>query len=155
MRTQVSRGDDPRQAAVIPVRLVSDGTVQVCLIRKKNSAKWGIPKGYIEHQGWEQAALGEAHEEAGLDGRVIGDVAGMYEYQKGPRSLRVVVYVMEVLEERTTWREMRWRERRWCSIEEAGVLLERHRVWPLYSQIQPKLAAMLPGGPPSQPASSQ
>src|SRR5215510_13661109 len=74
----------PRQAAVIPVRRVAGGTVQVCLIRKKTSARWGIPKGYIERgDDWSDAALREAHEEAGLDGRVLGEIVGTYEYDKG------------------------------------------------------------------------
>ena len=129
---------------MIPVRRVKDGAVQVCLIRKRSSGKWGVPKGYIEHpDDSKQAALGEAREEAGLEGRLIGDSVGAYEYDKGPRVLSVVVYVMEVIEARTTWREMRWRERRWYSIEEAGVLLERHRVWSLFDRIRPSLADML------------
>jgi 8-oxo-dGTP pyrophosphatase MutT (NUDIX family) len=135
----------PRQVAVIPARRGDDGAVQVCLIRRKNSAKWGIPKGYIEPgDDWRQAALGEAHEEAGLDGRLIGEIIGTYEYEKGPLTLTVAVCVMEVLEVRTTWREMQWRERRWCSIEEAGALLKDHRVWALYNRIRPSLVTMSP-----------
>ena len=72
----------PRQAAVIPVRRVIDGTVQVCLIRRTNSEKWGIPKGYIERgDDWREAAQGEAREEAGLDGRLVGEPIGTYEYR--------------------------------------------------------------------------
>src|SRR5262249_2634037 len=149
IRNEKSR---PTQAAVIPVRRVAGGTVQVCLIRKKTSARWGIPKGYIEHgDDWREAALGEAHEEAGLEGRILGEVIGTYEYEKGPLTLTVFVCVMEVLEERATWDEMRWRERRWYSIEEAGALLKGHRVWPLYDLIRPSLAAMSANRPPLQP----
>jgi 8-oxo-dGTP pyrophosphatase MutT (NUDIX family) len=138
----------PRQAAVIPVRRVAGGTVQVCLIRKKNSAKWGIPKGYIERgDDWRETALGEAQEEAGLEGRLLGDIIGTYAYDKGPVTLTVLVGVMEVLEERTTWHEMRWRERRWYSIEEAGALLKDHQMWPLYDGIRSRLAAMSPQRP--------
>jgi 8-oxo-dGTP pyrophosphatase MutT (NUDIX family) len=143
-----SRGSHPNQVAVIPVRRVDDGPVQVCLIRKKNSAKWGIPKGYIERgDNHTQAALAEADEEAGLDGRLAGDIIGTYEYVKGTLRLTVAVYVMEVLEERTTWREMRWRERRWYSIEEASALLTGHQVWALYDRIRPSLIAMSPNTP--------
>jgi len=74
----------------------------------------------------------------------MGDTIGAYEYEKGPLSLTVAVYVMEVLEERTTWREMRWRERRWYSIEEAGALLRGHQVWALYDRIRPSLVTMSP-----------
>jgi len=146
----------PRQAAVIPVRRGADGTVQVCLIRRKESGKkWGIPKGYIESGGdWMQAALTEAQEEAGLDGRVLGGLIGTYEYQKGSLPLTVAVYVMEVLEERSTWREMHWRERRWHSLEEAGQLLKGHGVWSLYDRIRPSLATMSPDSPTEPPSIS-
>jgi 8-oxo-dGTP pyrophosphatase MutT (NUDIX family) len=120
----------------------------VCLIRRKRSEKWSIPKGYIERgQSQTQAALAEAHEEAGLDGRLTENAIGSYEYDKGPARLTVAVYVMEVIEERTIWPEMRWRERRWYSIEEADALLRRHQIWPLYARIGPVLASMWPGTP--------
>ena len=138
------RESDPRQAAVIPVRLDSRAGVQACLIRRKNSGKWGIPKGYIERDAsWKRAALDEAFEEAGLSGEIVGESIGTYVYTKGVVSLTVVVFVMEVLDERTPWQEMRWRERRWCSLEEAGALLVGHRVWPLFDSIRSSLATML------------
>ena len=148
-----SSGRVPSQAAVIPVRRTDDGVVQVCLIRRKTSSKWSIPKGYIERgENHAQAALAEADEEAGLDGCIKGNLIGTYEYEKGVLRLTVAVYVMEVTEERTSWREMRWRERRWYSIEEAADLLRRHHVWPLYDRIRPMLAAMSPNTPLQAPS---
>jgi 8-oxo-dGTP pyrophosphatase MutT (NUDIX family) len=136
-------GTEPRQAAAIPVRLTGTEGVRVCLIRRKSSSKWGIPKGYIDPgYSWAQAALEEADEEAGLLGHVIGASIGTYNYNKGDVSLTVAVFLMEVLEERTSWREMRWRERRWCSVEEASELLKNHRVWPMLDRIAPSLASM-------------
>jgi 8-oxo-dGTP pyrophosphatase MutT (NUDIX family) len=136
----MGRDSTPQQAAAIPIRRVSSGEVEVCLIRRRNSGKWGIPKGYIEQKGSRQAALNEAGEEAGLLGRVVGESIGAYDYRKGITTLRVLVFVMEVREERTAWQEMGWRERRWCSLEEAGVLLKRHRVWPLFDRIRSELS---------------
>jgi ADP-ribose pyrophosphatase YjhB (NUDIX family) len=151
--TMRSSGPVPRQAAVIPVRRTEDGVVQVCLIRRKTSSKWSIPKGYIERgENYAQAALAEADEEAGLDGCIKGDLIGTYEYEKDLLRLTVAVYVMEVTEERTSWREMRWRERRWYSIEEAAELLRRHHVWPLYDRIRPMLATMSPNLPLQAPS---
>jgi ADP-ribose pyrophosphatase YjhB (NUDIX family) len=145
-------GKRARQVAVIPVRRTEDGVVHVCLIRRKTSEKWGIPKGYIERgHNHTQAALAEADEEAGLEGRLRGDMVGTYEYEKGPLRLTVAVYVMEVIEERTAWPEMGWRERRWCSIEEAGALLRRHRVSALYDRIRAILATMFPDTPLPRP----
>ena len=136
---------------MIPIRR-TDGGLQICLIRRKDRSSWSVPKGYIEPgDGWEQAALGEADEEAGLHGRILGEPIGTYDYQKGPLSLTVVVGVMEVLEEQATWREMRWRERRWCSTEEAGALLREHPIWPLYQALQPAFVTILPSNPPQTP----
>ena len=146
-------GNRPTQVAVIPVRRSEDG-VQVCLIRRNTSTQWGIPKGFIDRgHTHTQAALAEADEEAGLEGRLKGDMIGTYEYTKGLLPLTVAVYVMEVIAERSTWREMRWRERRWYSIEEAGALLRRHHVWALYERIRPMLDTMSPDSP-LQPTSS-
>jgi ADP-ribose pyrophosphatase YjhB (NUDIX family) len=127
-----------------------NGTVEVCLIRKKTSAKWSIPKGFIERgHTHTRAALAEADEEAGLGGCLTGDMIGTYEYEKGSLLLTVAVYVMEVSEERTTWLEMRWRERRWFSVDEAGARLRSHHVWDLYERIRPTLATMSPTPAPS------
>jgi len=134
----------PRQVAVIPVRRTGDGVVRVCLIRRKTSAKWGIPKGYIDRgHDHTQAALAEADEEAGLNGRLTGDMVGTYEYEKGSIRLTVAVYVMEVIEERTTWHEMRWRDRHWYRLEEVDVLLIGHPVWALYDRVRPMLTSLV------------
>jgi ADP-ribose pyrophosphatase YjhB (NUDIX family) len=134
---------DVDQAAVIPVRW-HDGAAQVCLIRRKSSSKWGIPKGFIEDgAGWSEAALVEAHEEAGLDGRMVTGVIGTYDYDKGALTLTVAVGVMAVVKERSTWPEMRWRERRWCSVEEAGALLKGRPVWRVYDRLRPELSAIM------------
>ncbi len=68
-RMASQRSRPPRQAAVLAVR--KDGAdVNVCLIRKKSSGAWGIPKGSID-PGYtrEETALNEAWEEAGIRGR--------------------------------------------------------------------------------------
>lgn len=109
----------------------------MCLIRRKDSRKWGIPKGFIERRATaEQAALTEAHEEAGLSGQIIGDSIGTYEYKKWGLSLTVAVFVMQVLEEESSWEEMRFRERRWLPIDEAFALLKTHRVRPLLDRVR-------------------
>jgi ADP-ribose pyrophosphatase YjhB (NUDIX family) len=48
----------PRQVAVIAVR--RNGVPELCLIRRKDSDKWGIPKGFIDP--------GDSPEEAALTG---------------------------------------------------------------------------------------
>jgi 8-oxo-dGTP pyrophosphatase MutT (NUDIX family) len=125
----------PRQVAAIPLR-TSDSRTQVCIIRRKGSGKWGIPKGFIDSGDTrEQAALTEAYEEAGLAGEIVGKSIGTYDYKKGSVTLTVAVFLMEVLEEHPTWPEMSFRERRWCSVERARSLLKNHRVRPLLDRI--------------------
>ncbi len=71
-----------RQVAVIPVRR-ADGELEVCLIRRKDAEKWGIPKGFVERgDSPEEAALNEAIEEAGLKGEVRGTAIGEYQVQE-------------------------------------------------------------------------
>jgi 8-oxo-dGTP pyrophosphatase MutT (NUDIX family) len=124
---------------VIPLRRASGHGVQLCLIRRKDSSKWGIPKGFIDTGDTpEQAALKEAYEEAGLSGSVIGESIGTYEYKKMGIRLTVAVFLMQVLEEQPTWQEMAFRERRWLPLDQASTLLEDHRVSPLLDRLKPQ-----------------
>jgi 8-oxo-dGTP pyrophosphatase MutT (NUDIX family) len=136
---------------VIPVRRTGD-SVQVCVIRRRDSRAWSIPKGFIDADDTrEQAAMNEAHEEAGLIGHLLGECIGTYDYRKWDAHLTVAVYVMEVLTEESTWPEMRFRERRWCSLDEAVSLLMDHPVRRLLDHVNAHLATAAalqrPNGP--------
>ena len=116
----------PQQAAAIAVRRKS-GAFEVCLIRRKGSSNWGIPKGSVDPgDTHEETALKEAWEEAGISGRLIGEVIGKYEYEKWSATLEVAVYLMEVLKQHTEWQEASFRERRWTSFDDAADLLIGH-----------------------------
>jgi 8-oxo-dGTP pyrophosphatase MutT (NUDIX family) len=120
-----------QQAAAIAVRR-SASDLQVCLIRRKGSRSWGIPKGVVDQGDTrEETALNEAWEEAGLTGRLIGDAIGTYKYKKWDKTLNVAVYIMEVLGQAATWEEAGFRERRWTSFDKAAARLARHPVKPL------------------------
>ena len=124
----------PQQAATIAIRR-KDDAIEVCLIRRRDSGRWGIPKGTID-PGYtpEETALNEAWEEAGLEGRLLGSAIGTYEYEKWFTTLKVAVFVMEVVEEHAEWLESDIRERRWTSLAEASSLLEEHPAWPLLAK---------------------
>ena len=128
-----------RQVAVIAVRR-RNRRREVCLIRRRDSKKWGIPKGFIDPgDSPEQAALTEALEEAGLTGRIMSSRVGTYEYDKWGGHLIVGVYLMDVDEQQKKWPEMHLRERRWYSLEEAGARLAGHPVAPLWDRIEARL----------------
>jgi 8-oxo-dGTP pyrophosphatase MutT (NUDIX family) len=121
--------------AVIAVRQRARA-VEVCLIRRRYSNRWGVPKGFIDPGDTpEEAALTEADEEAGLLGEILGRAIGTYEYDKRGESLRVAVYVMLVTDARKRWSEMAFRERKWFAPEEAAPLLKRHPVAALWPRI--------------------
>ncbi len=124
------------QAAAIPLCRTRSGSIEICLIRRRDSAAWGIPKGFIDpgHTPGE-AALNEAYEEAGLSGRLLGDSIGSYVYSKRGDSYSVAVFLMEVQTEDGNWPEERMRMRRWHPVDEALSLLRRHPVRPLLPDI--------------------
>ena len=124
-------GDQSDQAAAIPFRRFGED-LQVCLIRRKGSRRWGIPKGFVDPGDTpEQTALNETWEEAGLRGRLAGDPIGCYTYAKWSNTYTVAVYLLEVLEQEDRWEEENFRERRWVTFDEAASLLARSPVRPL------------------------
>jgi phosphohistidine phosphatase len=130
----------PQQAATIAVRRNGE-TLQVCLIRKKKSKTWGIPKGLVDPgETHAETALNEAWEEAGLRGRLIGEAIGTYQYDKWGTTFDVAVYLMEVLKQHDDWQEAGLRERKWMSFEEAVSLLTDHPVRPLLNRALTLLA---------------
>lgn len=131
----------PRQAAAIPVCRTPDGELQVCLIRRRQSGSWGIPKGFPDPgDSLGEAALREAYEEAGISGRLVGEAVGTYTYSKAGSRYIVAVFVMEVSEEERTWPEAWLRVRAWHDLERALSLLRRHPVSPLFDRVRARIA---------------
>jgi len=114
-----------RQASAIPFRR-RRGSIEFCLITSISSGRWGFPKGIIDPGDTAViTALKEAREEAGLDGRIIGDPLGEYTYHKWETSLVVETLLMEVTAEEAHWQEAELRDRRWCTADEARNLVDR------------------------------
>jgi phosphohistidine phosphatase len=129
-----------QQAAAIPLRRVR-GRVHVCLIRRRGSKSWGIPKGVVDPgETRRDTALNEAWEEAGLSGRLVGNSVGSYEYEKWGTTLSVALYLMDVTAQERTWDEADFRERRWVPIDAAVKRLKRHPVHPLLDRALRRIA---------------
>jgi 8-oxo-dGTP pyrophosphatase MutT (NUDIX family) len=126
---------------VIPVRRRRKEW-EVCLIRRRGTKAWGIPKGQVDRgETHRQAALKEAWEEAGLEGTILGRRLGTYEYMKGGTPLTVAVYVMAVEREGRVWDEIAFRERRWLPLDDADARLSGHPAHALLARARAALAS--------------
>lgn len=121
---------EPRtQYAALPWRKADDG-LQVLLITSRESRRWVIPKGWpMKDMDPGPCAAQEAFEEAGVIGPTKRKSLGAYHYDKRLRSgrlqhVRVLVYPLEVREERDIWPEMAERDRNWTTPVEAAGLVE-------------------------------
>ena len=121
-----------KQASAVPFRMTAGG-IEFCLITSRRSGKWGFPKGMIERgETLAEAALKEASEEAGLQGRILSEPLGRYKYSKWKTKLLVTAVLMEVTQTATEWDEMELRDRRWVTPQEARLLLCRETLQQLF-----------------------
>lgn len=107
-----------RQSAMIPFRQGPSG-LQVLMITTRKKRRWIVPKGIVEPELSSAAsAAKEAHEEAGIQGRVLPDPLGIYEYEKWGGTCVVEVYAMAVERVLDRWAED-FRGREWVDLAEA------------------------------------
>lgn len=129
------------QALAVPFRRVG-GEWEFCLITSARQGRWGFPKGIIDPgHTLESAALEEAWEEAGLEGRIVGRPLGGYRYRKWNRTLDVTAVMMEVTGARETWPECDVRQRRWCNPNEARERIDRDDQRALFDEALRRLTA--------------
>lgn len=106
------------QACAVPFRQ-RGGQLEFCIITSSRG-RWVFPKGLIDKgETAEQAALKEAQEEAGLQGRIVAGPIGCYRYVKWGKTLDVTAFLMEVTLSENDWDEADVRDRCWVSAGEA------------------------------------
>ena len=137
------------QYAALCYRYSAKGKLQILLVTSRDTGRWVLPKGWPmkDSAGGDlsggECALVEAHEEAGIVGRLINLSIGFYSYRKmfGPdEGALCVVAVYPVLVERLLGRfpEQGQRARKWFTpAEAAGKVAE------------PELRALLTGFDPA------
>lgn len=114
------------QSGLIPFRITDNG-IEILLISKTHSRKWGVPKGGVELElKLKENAAKEAYEEAGIEG-VVGSRLGIYYYTKGSTGKRqaVFMYPMRVRKLLDSWPEKHRRERQWFTVEQCKSVLPR------------------------------
>lgn len=125
-----------QQTAVLAY-IIEENVPKVMLVTSRDRRRWVLPKGHIDDGLSErEAAIQEAYEEAGINGRLAKSRIGTYSYRKYDRpdgpAYKVRVYPMEVASIETDWPEMSERDRTWMDFKAAAEAVE-----------EPELKAML------------
>jgi 8-oxo-dGTP pyrophosphatase MutT (NUDIX family) len=118
-RSASAEGRLHRQAAALPYR-IRGRRLEIALVTNLQGRRWVVPKGNLERgeAAW-ACAQREAHEEAGLLGRVERHPVGRYRYTKRGLRREVDVYLLQVTEELDEWVEVGLRRRKWVEAESA------------------------------------
>jgi 8-oxo-dGTP diphosphatase len=130
------------EAGGIVVRLEPSEPLYLLVTAKKNPRHWIFPKGHIEAgESKSEAAVREAREEAGVEGRALGHI-GSLEFSYEGQSVHVDYYLVQYLTEveRTEKRELRW-----CGYDEAMRLLTFENARKLLSDAQPRVRDWIQG----------
>jgi 8-oxo-dGTP pyrophosphatase MutT (NUDIX family) len=155
-----------RQVAALPLRQKKSGEIEVLLITSRGTGRWVIPKGWTSKRLKDhEAAIREAKQEAGVDGKITTGAIGSYRYFKSEISLvtpiDVAVYLLAVEKQWKRWPEKQERQRVWLPVEEAAekvqepdlsrlilAMLELPADWGLRRVVRRgfKIAALLNGG---------
>lgn len=126
LRMQMARKRDVRTQFGALCYRVKNEDVQVLLITSRTSRRWIIPKGWpMPGETPADAALTEAYEEAGVQGKALNLCLGFYSYTKimeGGESLPCAVSVFPVRVKKLLkqYPEGHERRRRWFSLKKAA-----------------------------------
>lgn len=130
------------QAAAIPFRPDGRGGWEVLLIRKRTGKKWGVPKGVVDPgQTPRDTAHNESREEAGVEGELLPEPLGRFQYEKWGGACDVDVFAMRVTAAHETYLEQAVRERRWFPIAEAARTVGRPALTGFIAALGRKLLA--------------
>ena len=105
---------------------IKSGKVQILLITSRRTKRWIVPKGWpMPEKTPGEAALQEAWEEAGVQGRVDPRPLGLFSYYKIMESETdlpcvAMVYGVKVKNLSKTYPESSERKRRWMSRKKAA-----------------------------------
>lgn len=105
------------------------GRTEILLVTSRDTGRWVLPKGWpMRGRTGAQSALREAFEEAGVEGKLVGEPVGIYSYRKvlgaGSDCLcAVTVHPVRVSTLTDRFPERRERERRWFGIADAAKMV--------------------------------
>ena len=118
------------QYGALPYRASARSGLEVLLVTTRTAKRWIIPKGWpVKGKPPHATAAQEAHEEAGLIGRIMKQAIGSYSYAKRMKNgiaidCEVQVFPMEVTDQARRWPEKGERKVRWFSSAEAAATIK-------------------------------
>jgi 8-oxo-dGTP pyrophosphatase MutT (NUDIX family) len=135
------------QAGAVPYR-TSGSRVEFLLITSQRG-NWIFPKGIVEPgESTQLTALKEAHEEAGVLGRIVPHPLGSYGDRKWRSDCEVEMFLLEYSSDSASWEEGAIRARRWCTYHEALDLIKKPEVREILRLAQERLSGV--SGPPDE-----
>jgi 8-oxo-dGTP pyrophosphatase MutT (NUDIX family) len=114
------------QYAALPYRQKGDSSTEVLLVTSRDTGRWIIPKGWpVKGKAPHRAAAREAHEEAGVVGKINRRAMGSFSYEKRLKSGRIIVckvkvFGLKVKEQEKSWPEKSQRKVKWLSRTKAA-----------------------------------
>jgi len=108
----------------------SGALIEIMLVTSRQTRRWIIPKGNVDHgMAPHAAAAQEAEEEAGVLGDISHDPLGSFIYEKrivGGLCIaaRVIVFPLAVREVKDEWKESNWRRRQWFAIDDVPNVIQ-------------------------------
>lgn len=128
MRT--TNAEPATQHAALCYRRTTSGAPEILLITSRDTGRWVLPKGWPKKtEEGSASALREAFEEAGVVGRLSGECAGVYGYDKTmpdapPQPCQVTVHVIEALYLEYDFPERGLRRLQWFSPSAATEMVD-------------------------------
>ena len=133
------RTSKQNKVGVVPFRKIKSD-VQILLITSRTHHRWILPKGNtISGIPSSSCAAEEALQEAGVEGELLGEPLGFYEYTHQGVPHRVEMFVMEVKKMHSDWPEKTIRERKWFSINQAETVVEYEHIKQILVEFQRRL----------------
>jgi 8-oxo-dGTP pyrophosphatase MutT (NUDIX family) len=126
-KKQAAGAEPCRQYAAMPWR--TRNGLEILLATSRETRRWIIPKGWpMKRRKPYATAAVEAHQEAGLVGKIEKSKLGSYHYQKRLRNdavllCRVDVFPLQVVRQRKSWPEKDQRVTEWFTPAEAAELV--------------------------------
>lgn len=134
-----------QQVAALPYRLRNNGDIDFLVITSRRTKRLIVPKGWPMNGKPDcVAAAIEAHEEAGVRGRIGGEPIGSFSYIKDLDDVSVPVtasvYPLRVKKVKSRWKESDSRKRKWMSADKAAAMLSDRGLAQLVNDVWQTLA---------------